>query len=465
VAITAVLAATACDDAASTSEIDAEARVCPAGPTVQGIDVSYYQGTIDWRAVRAAGVRFAYVRVSDGLTHIDSEFDRNWAEARAHGVLRGAYQFFRPGRDAAAQADLLLERMGPLGPGDLPPVLDVETADGVSPEALVAGVRTWLARVEAATGRRPIVYTGRNVWRTAAGNADVAAPLWIAQWGVTCPDLPPPWTDWTFWQTSATGSVPGISGDVDTDVFNGDLAALLALAGVDDTCGDGTCGPAEDADACPADCPPCGVVPAEGGVIDDVDECFVAGGPAASLRAVDGEGWDGSLVWTYTTAAAAEANYAEWDLHLAEAGRYRIEVFTPAAYARSRQAHYRVRHAGRLDGLALDQAAVDGWQVLGELELAAGGHQSIHLGDNTGEPRVGEVQLALDAIRLTRVGDAVEPPLPPGPDPVDDVTTDGVGLDGGCDAGRSGGSGGWLGLAVGLLDLARRRRVSSRLPW
>src|SRR5262249_54505220 len=75
--------------------LSAPVVVCADGPTVPGIDVSIYQGTIDWQKVHAAGIEFAFIRVSDGLDTLDSKYDVNWAGARAAGVLRGTYQFFR----------------------------------------------------------------------------------------------------------------------------------------------------------------------------------------------------------------------------------------------------------------------------------------------------------------------------------------------------------------------------------
>jgi lysozyme len=202
---------------------------CPEA-TVDGIDVSKYQGVIDWPAVREAGIGFAFIRVSDGLTDPDPMFAANWAGAAAAGIHRGAYQFFRPLRDPVAQADLLVDAMGPRRAGDLPPVIDVEVSDGVDRDGLAAAVRVWLARVEARTGRRPLVYTSAYFWADAVG-ADLSAyPLWLAQWDRDCPTVPAPWPDWVFWQTSSTGRVAGIEGDVDTDVFHGDLAALQAFA-------------------------------------------------------------------------------------------------------------------------------------------------------------------------------------------------------------------------------------------
>src|SRR5688572_19515997 len=101
------------------SVFEQAASVCPSGPVVNGIDVTYHQQTIDWPKVKAAGIEFAFIRVSDGATFQDPKFDTNWAESRAAGVRHGAYQLFRPAEDARAQADLLLSKIGnKLAPDD-----------------------------------------------------------------------------------------------------------------------------------------------------------------------------------------------------------------------------------------------------------------------------------------------------------------------------------------------------------
>jgi lysozyme len=207
-------------------------RVCADGAIVEGIDVSYYQGTVNWTDVKQAGKLFAIVRVSDGLNYPDTQFERNWRSTKAAGIIRGTYQFFRPGQDPTRQADLLLSRIeaaGGLVPGDLPPVLDIEVTDGQSSATVVQRAKTWLQRVERAIGRKPLVYTAAFMSSVIGSNLS-AYPLWVANWGVTCPLMPTGWTDWKFWQKSSTGRVSGISGNVDLDVFNGSLAELRAFA-------------------------------------------------------------------------------------------------------------------------------------------------------------------------------------------------------------------------------------------
>src|ERR1700759_3034082 len=100
------------------STADQAAIACADGPTTRGMDVSYYETSVDWVAAHQAGIDFAFIRVTDGVQFIDPKFPGYWAGAKAAGVIRGAYQFFRPAEDPIAQADLLLDKMGPLDPGD-----------------------------------------------------------------------------------------------------------------------------------------------------------------------------------------------------------------------------------------------------------------------------------------------------------------------------------------------------------
>jgi lysozyme len=213
-------------------EGELRARVCADGATTKGIDVSKWQGTIDWTKVANAGYAYAFIRVSDGVNTVDQKFATNWSAAKSVGIIRGAYQFFRPSQSATAQADLMIAKLGQYTPGDLPPVIDVEDDGGLSPATVTARVRQWVDRVQAALGVVPIVYTGKYFWRDEVGSPASFAPnpLWIAQYTSLCPDIPGPWSRWTFWQYTDSGTVPGIAGPVDTNRFNGSLAQLQAFA-------------------------------------------------------------------------------------------------------------------------------------------------------------------------------------------------------------------------------------------
>ena len=204
---------------------------CPRGPVVRGIDVSSWQGEGDWAVARAAGARFAYVRVSDGATAPDPQFARNWEEAARAGVVRGAYQYFRPAEEPEEQADLFLDVVGAPAKGDLPPALDVETSGDLEADAVVARIERWVSRVRRATTMAPIIYTSASAWVTSTGNTERfrKQALWIAHHEAACPNTPVPWPRWTFHQTSASTALDGVVGPVDTDLFQGTLVALDRL--------------------------------------------------------------------------------------------------------------------------------------------------------------------------------------------------------------------------------------------
>lgn len=223
-------------------------KVCAGPTTVKGIDVSVYQGTVNWSQVKGAGVQFAFVRVSDGKNSLDTQFANNWKNTKTAGVIRGTYQFFRPSQDPIVQADLLLSQLsknGGMQPGDLPPVLDLESTDSQPAATVVARAKQWLAHVEAALGVRPIVYTAAFM-SNVIGNNFGGYTLWVANYGATCPTMPSGWTDWHFWQNADNGQVSGVTtGGVDTNVFNGNMAELLGLTLKGNTPTPATTGPVE----------------------------------------------------------------------------------------------------------------------------------------------------------------------------------------------------------------------------
>jgi GH25 family lysozyme M1 (1,4-beta-N-acetylmuramidase) len=209
------------------------ATVCAAGATVDGIDVSHYQGTVDWASVYGSGRRFGIAKATEGTNYTDPDFAANWAAMKSAGVLRSAYHFFRSNDDAAAQAQYFLSVIGTLEAGDLPPMLDLETTDSQSAATVASKAMIWLQQVEAATGKKPILYTYVDFWQNqiAQPSGFDGYPLNIANYGVTCPDVVGSWTTWTMWQYSDAETVPGVSGGCDADHFNGDLAGLMQLGG------------------------------------------------------------------------------------------------------------------------------------------------------------------------------------------------------------------------------------------
>ena len=118
--------------------------------SLAGIDVSHFQGEVDWGAVAATGVRFAFIKATEGLDDVDPRFAQNWQGSRAAGLLRGAYHFLHPNLDAGQQAAHFLSVVT-LDDDALPPALDVEVTNGVAPAALATCIETWLGAVQAAT--------------------------------------------------------------------------------------------------------------------------------------------------------------------------------------------------------------------------------------------------------------------------------------------------------------------------
>lgn len=197
--------------------------------TLAGIDVSHYQGLVDWGKVKATGVVFAFAKATEGVSHGDATFAANWSGIKNAGLVRGAYHFFRASQDPAAQARFFLQTVS-LSPGDLPPVLDVETADGASNDAIQSGVKTWLDAVAAQTGVTPMIYAAPGFWNGYMSGDFGAYLLWVAQYGVNSPRLPNGWSNWNFWQYSQSGKVNGVAGNVDLDYFQGSADDLTAFA-------------------------------------------------------------------------------------------------------------------------------------------------------------------------------------------------------------------------------------------
>ncbi len=199
---------------------------------LQGIDVSAYQHPVDWAAVANSGIYYAFAKATEGETFVDPTFATNWATMRSAGVIRGAYHFFRPGKNPLTQANNFLKTINStLDGSDLPPVLDLEVLDGLAASAVLDRASQWLKAIEAATGRKPIIYTFPVFWEERLGNPTqlVNYPLWIANFGSQTPYLPSAWKNWAFHQFSESGVIKGIQGNVDLNQFNGDHDALQKL--------------------------------------------------------------------------------------------------------------------------------------------------------------------------------------------------------------------------------------------
>jgi lysozyme len=189
----------------------------PAGFTHHGIDVSVYQGAIDWPAVAASGeVQFVFAKATEGANHVDRRFARNWRGARDSGLPIGAYHYFSACRTGAEQAAHFLATV----PDDdaLPAVLDVERDArcnrGERFTDALAEVEVWLDLVEQDRGVRPVLYANDHTMRGSLAHID--ADRWVAAYSRA------PRTDWLLWQHTDRGRIPGIAGPVDRNVLHGD---------------------------------------------------------------------------------------------------------------------------------------------------------------------------------------------------------------------------------------------------
>ena len=177
------------------------ATVCASGPTVKGVDISHWQGAIDWNKVAASGQAFGITKATEGVTFKDPLFQTNWAGINAAGMVRGAYHFFRPADSGIQQADFFLRTVGTFAEGDLPPILDWEVTDNVSNAVDVSEVQDFVDEVRARTGLTTILYTSARFLGTVGNPTQFGnlLPLWDANWNVSCPNIPGSWTKWTFW--------------------------------------------------------------------------------------------------------------------------------------------------------------------------------------------------------------------------------------------------------------------------
>jgi GH25 family lysozyme M1 (1,4-beta-N-acetylmuramidase) len=207
-----------------------------ATPYAKGVDVSHYQGKIQWPKVAAASITFAFGKATEGTTYTDPTYTTNRTGAESAGVIFGGYHFARPAgsgdagliANAIAQADYFLDVAQPQE-GELPPVLDIETKGALATAGLQKWASAWLQQIAARTGVAGLVYASPSFWKTALGDtvavAQAGNPLWIAHWTTNASPLVPAETwggrSWTFWQYSSHGTVPGISPQVDLDRFKG----------------------------------------------------------------------------------------------------------------------------------------------------------------------------------------------------------------------------------------------------
>ena len=197
----------------------------PKQLAVHGVDVSWWQGKIDWQKLRSNGANFVYMKATDGGDHLDPMFKKNWRAAEQAGLKRGAYHFFYWCRTAGEQADWFIRNV-PRVEGALPPVIDVEwNGDSnckrrPSRAKVLEKMQVFMDKVERHYGQRPIIYTSPDFYRDNLKGAFPDYPFWLRA-VAQHPSKVYPGRKWVFWQYSGSGLAHGLKGRIDLNVFHG----------------------------------------------------------------------------------------------------------------------------------------------------------------------------------------------------------------------------------------------------
>jgi GH25 family lysozyme M1 (1,4-beta-N-acetylmuramidase) len=211
------------------------ASAAPAG--TKGMDVSAYQGNVNWTTAYNNGARFAYVKATEGTYYTNPYFAQQYNGSYNVGMIRGSYHFARPDTTTGAtQADYFVAHGGGWSADGktLPGAVDMEynpygaTCYGLSQAGMVSWVRSFVNEYHAKTTRYPVIYTTTDWWTSCTGNYSgfwATVPLWLARYASTAGTLPAGAGVYSFWQWADSGTFPG-----DQDVWNGTLDRLRVLA-------------------------------------------------------------------------------------------------------------------------------------------------------------------------------------------------------------------------------------------
>lgn len=216
---------------------------------ILGYDVSHHNGDVDHEVLRSHGYKFGFIKCSEGVGYVDPKFTENWAAMKKAGVIRGAYHFARvsekgmtAAEDGRREAESFAKFLGPLGVGDLPPVLDIEwdtratREKGITPDDIVSFCSSFLVRLEELTQRKPIIYTGPNYWRFKMNKTldFTHHHLWLVdgyRGDINGPKKTIPGWPYTFYQYSNNTQRPdNAKRSMDANIFKGTMKDLRKLA-------------------------------------------------------------------------------------------------------------------------------------------------------------------------------------------------------------------------------------------
>jgi lysozyme len=197
-------------------------------PSLVGVDVSHYQGLVEWNLVAKHGVAFAFIKATQGERTVDGQYTQNWQSSKKAGLLRGVYHYFDPSIDALKQANHFITTTNK-DFGELPPVVDIEAFEDNNAVDIIHALKIYLTKIEKVAGCRPIIYTTHGFWNSLNSNGFSQYPLWLADYAKQA-QLPKGWKKWLFWQFKSQGVVPGINGHVDLSYFSEGKHTLEKLA-------------------------------------------------------------------------------------------------------------------------------------------------------------------------------------------------------------------------------------------
>ena len=194
---------------------------------LSGIDVSHYQGKVDWNKVFNDNIHFVYLKATDGITYTDPTFHKNQDSLIKKQLLHGAYHFFEPNDDGVKQAENFLSQVE-IHKHMLRPVLDIEITQGIDEKLIKKRVKEWLETITIRLGCQPIIYSYSSFYENYLGNDFLEYPVWIADYNKK-PTLPKDVTKFIIWQHTQKGNIAGIDTLVDKNLFFGDTCKLNAI--------------------------------------------------------------------------------------------------------------------------------------------------------------------------------------------------------------------------------------------
>ncbi len=187
----------------------------------EGIDVSHYQGNINWDAVAdGTPISYVYLKATEGASLVDDTYERNISEARRVGLSVGSYHFYRPNVEWEQQFENMVSVVRKEDQ-DLVPIIDIEHRGSVSAEAFITDLRAFVEQVTAYYGKKPLLYTYHNFYNRYLLGEFKDYHFMIARYRSDSPTLDDG-KDYIMWQYTSTGSVPGIRGNVDRSKIMGD---------------------------------------------------------------------------------------------------------------------------------------------------------------------------------------------------------------------------------------------------